>query len=178
MVALSVEVARAVDGFGPRLEQVLNGGNSADLAALVAGDQSSDLERRYARFSKEFPEARWSVRPADSLKDGRPTFEVTVNGAGEADGLRYRLEASQRLALSIEGGRILDQQLLEEQSLLRSGDQPLPVSLEILNLYNGAVEFTGGIPSEWCSMTNLKELKMVACGLDGESLVYVQAETH
>ena len=131
MVALSVEGARAADGFGPRLEQVLNGGNSADLAALVAGDQSSDLERNYERFSKEFPEARWSVRPADSLKDGRPTFEVTVNGVGEADGLRYRLEASQRLALSIEGGRILDQQLLEEQSLLRSGDQPLPVSLEI-----------------------------------------------
>ena len=128
MVALSVEGARAADGFGPRLEQVLNGGNSADLAALVAGDQSSDLERRYERFSKEFPEARWSVRPADSLKAGRPTFEVTVNGVGEADGLRYRLEASQRLALSIEGGRILDQQLLVEDCLLYTSPSPRDLS--------------------------------------------------
>ena len=131
MVALSVESARAADGFGHRLEQVLNGGDSAELAALIDGDQSTVLERRYTRFTEEFPEARWSVRPADSLQDGRPTFEVTVTGVGEADGLRYRLEASQRLALSIQGGRILEQQLMEEQSLLRSGDQPLPVSLEI-----------------------------------------------
>ena len=29
-------------------------------------------------------------------------------------------------------------------------------------------KFTGGIPSEWGALTNLKELKMVACGLDGE----------
>ena len=131
MVALSVESARAADGFGHRLEQVLNGGDSAELAALIDGDQSTVLERRYTRFTEEFPEARWSVRPADSLQDGRPTFEVTVTGVGEADGLRYRLEATQRLALSIQGGRILEQQLMEEQSLLRSGDQPLPVSLEI-----------------------------------------------
>jgi len=131
MVALSVESARAADGFAHRLEQVLNGGDSAELAALIDGDQSTVLERRYTRFTEEFPEARWSVRPADSLQDGRPTFEVTVTGVGEADGLRYRLEASQRLALSIQGGRILEQQLMEEQSLLRSGDQPLPVSLEI-----------------------------------------------
>ena len=30
-------------------------------------------------------------------------------------------------------------------------------------------KFTGGIPVEWGSLTNLKELKMVACGLDGAS---------
>ena len=47
----------------------------------------------------------------------------------------------------------------------------MPTSLEILNMgdstsnYN---KFTGGIPVEWSSMTNLKELKMVACGLDGQ----------
>ena len=53
----------------------------------------------------------------------------------------------------------------------------MPVSLKILNLsgsYGDEHKFTGGLPPEWSSMTNLKELKMVACGLDGESLVYVQ----
>ena len=53
----------------------------------------------------------------------------------------------------------------------------MPVSLEIL--YMGVDsendnKFTGGIPAEWSSMTNLKELVMGACGLDGECLVYVQ----
>ena len=38
-------------------------------------------------------------------------------------------------------------------------------------------KFTGGLPPEWSSMTNLKELRMTYCGLDGESLAYVQADT-
>ena len=56
----------------------------------------------------------------------------------------------------------------------------MPVSLEILNLsgtYDNKHKFTGGLPPEWSSMTNLKELKMADCGLDGECLVYVQADT-
>ena len=44
----------------------------------------------------------------------------------------------------------------------------LPVSLEVLDF--GYNKFTGGIPSEWCALTNLKELKMSTCGLDGKPL--------
>ena len=44
----------------------------------------------------------------------------------------------------------------------------MPISIEILNLnYN---KFTGGIPSEWGSLTKLKSLNMCYCGLDGASL--------
>ena len=52
----------------------------------------------------------------------------------------------------------------------------MPVSLEILDLYEGG-KFTGGIPAEWGSMTNLKRLSLYSCGLDGECLVYVQCDT-
>ena len=58
-----------------------------------------------------------------------------------------------------------------------TGELPkqLPLSLEVLNL--GAVDFntnkfTGGIPSEWGALTNLKRLEMVACGLDGEMCLF------
>ena len=58
----------------------------------------------------------------------------------------------------------------------------MPVSLEELVLDGGMDmseyggqdnrhKFTGGIPVEWSSMTNLKELNMTNCGLDGESCV-------
>ena len=53
----------------------------------------------------------------------------------------------------------------------------MPVSLEVLKLNGGMFDrhkFTGGIPAEWSSMTNLKELRMDCCGLDGECLVYVR----
>ena len=46
----------------------------------------------------------------------------------------------------------------------------MPPSLEKLNLSGDYVylhKFTGGIPTEWGSLTNLKELKMANCGLSG-----------
>ena len=49
----------------------------------------------------------------------------------------------------------------------------LPTSLEMLDVsgtYDNPHKFTGGIPSEWGALTNLKSLKMAACGLDGKSL--------
>ena len=52
----------------------------------------------------------------------------------------------------------------------------MPLSLEILDLSGGNPDFgqkphkfTGGIPSEWGSLTNLKKLSMERCGLDGAS---------
>ena len=56
---------------------------------------------------------------------------VFVRGERESDGLQYQLEASQRLAVRIEAGRLMDQELLMEQSLLRSGKSSLPVTLDI-----------------------------------------------
>ena len=46
----------------------------------------------------------------------------------------------------------------------------MPPSLEKLILGNSLRNnnrFTGGIPTEWGSLTNLKELKMAYCGLSG-----------
>ena len=48
----------------------------------------------------------------------------------------------------------------------------MPPSLEELILdghFDFPHKFTGGIPSEWGSLTNLKKLSMVDCGLDGAS---------
>ena len=54
----------------------------------------------------------------------------------------------------------------------------LPASLEVLDLSGGDGKkgnspphtFTGGIPFEWGALTNLKELNMAYCGLDGKPL--------
>ena len=44
----------------------------------------------------------------------------------------------------------------------------LPISLEVLKVSDN--KFTGGIPPEWGAFTNLKELKMEYCSLDGKAL--------
>ena len=56
-----------------------------------------------------------------------------------------------------------------------SGELPkeLPVSLEVLDVSGtdrNPHKFIGGIPPEWGALTNLKELKMARCSLDGKPL--------
>ena len=46
----------------------------------------------------------------------------------------------------------------------------MPPSLEKLilgDIFENSNRFTGGIPTEWGSLTKLKELNMAKCGLDG-----------
>ena len=56
---------------------------------------------------------------------------VDVRGVAAMEGLRYRLEASQSLQVRLQDGRLTEQRLLNEQSLLRSGERALPVTLVI-----------------------------------------------
>ena len=121
----------AVEGYGSRLEMALNSGDSDDLIHLTSPDLTSTVQRRYDRFATDFPETRWRVESMDPLDDGRSRLRVAVSGSGTADGQNYRLEASQVLAVQIEAGVMVEEELLEEQSLLRSGTAELPITVQI-----------------------------------------------
>ena len=121
----------AVEGYGSRLEMALNSGDSDDLIHLTSPDLTSTVQRRYDRFATDFPETRWRVEAMDPLDDGRSRLRVAVSGSGTADGQNYRLEASQVLAVRIEAGVMVEEELLEEQSLLRSGTAELPITVQI-----------------------------------------------
>jgi hypothetical protein len=114
------------------LEAALNG--QGDLEALLESGPGIDpqlevLQRR--NLLAAFPDARWSLSPGKPLRDGRRTVQLRVNGSRQEGPTSYRLEASQQLVLSSNGRRINGQTLLREESLLRSGDTDLPVTLQI-----------------------------------------------
>ena len=121
----------AAEGYGSRLEMALNGGDAKDLTYLTGPDLSSTVQRRYDRFATDFPEALWRVEAMDPLADGRSRLRVVVSGTGTADGQNYRLEASQTLAVRIEAGVMVEEDVLEEQTLLRSGTAELPITVQI-----------------------------------------------
>lgn len=131
LLPITAPLVRADEAFTSRLETALNAVDAGAIDALVDPATLPGLSARLARFKKEFPDATWTVRGVSSDGPGRQILEVTVRGERRSDGLTYRLEGRQRLAVRFEADRLLAEELLAEQTLLRSGETSLPISLVI-----------------------------------------------
>ena len=121
----------AVERFSDRLQTALNSGSASALDTLASVDLQPVLAQRLARFQQDFPEVTWQVKPAAPTPDGRPTLSLRVRGVAESEGLTYALEASEKIAIRLDNGLLVEQELLAQQSLLRSGERPLAVKVAI-----------------------------------------------
>ena len=120
-----------LERFSHRLQTVLNSGSPSGFDRVASIDLQPELAQRYQRFRQDFPEVVWQVKPAAPTPDGRPTLTLRVSGSAESEGLTYALEASEQIAIRLEQGQLVEQELLAQQSLLRSGERPLAVNVAI-----------------------------------------------
>ena len=120
-----------LEAFSRRLETVLNADVASQFEAVAISELQPALVQRYQRFRQDFPSVTWRVEPAAPLADGRETLRLRVSGEAESEGLRYRLQATERIAIRLVNGRMVDQELVAHESLLRSGERPLAVTLGI-----------------------------------------------
>ena len=120
-----------LEAFSRSLETVLNAEGSSSFDAVATSDLQPELVQRYQRFRQDFPEVTWRVEPAAPLADGRESLLLRVRGDAESKGLRYLLEATERIAIRLNDGRMVDQELVAHESFLRSGERPLAVTLGI-----------------------------------------------
>ena len=121
----------AVERFSDRLQTALNSGDVSAFDMVASVDLQPVLAERYQRFRQDFPEVTWQVAPAAPMPDGRPTLSLRVRGTAESEGLNYTLEATEQIAIRLENGQLVEQELLAQQSLLRSGERPLAVNVAI-----------------------------------------------
>jgi hypothetical protein len=120
-----------LDVYSRRLETVLNADGASPLDDIAINELQPALVQRYERFRQDFPGVTWLVEPAAPLEDGRQTLLLRVSGDAESEGLRYLLEATERIAIRLSDGRMVDQEVVAHESLLRSGERPLAVTLGI-----------------------------------------------
>ena len=121
----------AVERFSDRLQKVLNSGSSSAFETVASVELQRELAERYQRFRQDFPEVTWQVEPAAPTPDGRSTLSLRVRGTAQSEGLTYALEASEQIVIRLHNGQLVDQELLAQQSLLRSGERPLAVDVAI-----------------------------------------------
>ena len=141
LAVLLVSTVPALAGAGPSaaqlqaLETALNG--TGELRGAMEDGPGLDVtlvELRRRSVLRQFPDARWQLTTGKPLRDGRSTVQLQVTGSRQEGPTRYRLNAQQQLVLSSSGGpggRINGQIVIREQTLMRSGEADLPVSLLI-----------------------------------------------
>ena len=111
-------VSTPEQAYGDQLEAALNQGDAEALKRLVDPQLQERLQRRYDRFAADFPGARWHVDQLEAMTDGRSRLRVSVKGVGRSEGLLYRMQASQTVAVQLEGGVMREEELLDDRSLL------------------------------------------------------------
>ena len=141
LAVLLVSTVPAIAAAGPSaaqlqaLETALNG--TGELRGAMEDGPGLDVtlvELRRRSVLRQFPDARWQLTTGKPLRDGRSTVQLQVTGSRQEGPTRYRLNAQQQLVLSSSGGpggRINGQIVIREQTLMRSGEIDIPVSLLI-----------------------------------------------
>ncbi len=123
--------AQRFPDFANRLEKVLNNKETDSFEGILSPELVSTIERRYGKFLLMFPNSKWVVSQAAPWKDGRSTLEVSVTGTKQADGHTFFIDAKQLLAIRKDGGRILDYELINFQSILFNSIKTIPITIKV-----------------------------------------------
>lgn len=116
------------------LEAALNAPGDGALEALLQaapGFDPLEVTARRQALRSRFPDAHWSVSPGPALADGRATVQIRISGSRKQAPFNFVLEADQQLALAWSGGRIRGQEILREQSLVRTSGGAVEVTLQM-----------------------------------------------
>ena len=116
------------------LQDALNSSDSNALNAVLEPGEGLDpqqVERQRQLLRQQFPDATWTVKAGTPLRDGRPTTELTVTGSRQQGPFAFRFVAYQQLVLGASANRFNRQEVIRENSLLRTGDDDLKVTLQI-----------------------------------------------
>ena len=115
------------------VQEALNKKNSAHLTALMLVTQQgkSNLSKKYEDFLSKFPNAKWTIKEANSLKDGRNILKIDIKGENKLTNIKQSLEARQVIGIRIKNGKIYDPEVISEQTIIQTSQKPLSITLNI-----------------------------------------------
>ncbi len=120
-----------LESLSIKVQESLNNKNNSYLKFLHSRKEALNLEHRKTRFLNHFPNAKWTIKPLERLKDGRSMIEVSISGEKQSEIHKYSLEAKQKLAISHINNEIISQEIVSEYSIMRSNKNVLPITLNI-----------------------------------------------
>jgi len=120
-------------GLSKRIESAFNTNDLANIDGVLETEMALDIKKDFLDFQKEFPNARWEISPAGTLKDNRQLIQLAITALKKKENQIYSLETSQRIALEIKKGKITSHEIISEESILKSTNKPIDITLQIPN---------------------------------------------
>ncbi len=127
----SFSKTKKIESLAQKLETSLNERNKTEFFKLVSKDIANNIEERYNNFLNTFPNAKWEIKPSKRLKNNREVIEVIVTGQKELGNHTYTLTSNQKLAIDVDDGKIIKQEVLADYSILNSNKEKLDVTIAI-----------------------------------------------
>tara|TARA_B100000700_G_scaffold220144_1_gene242322 strand:- start:48 stop:800 length:753 start_codon:yes stop_codon:yes gene_type:complete len=127
----SAEENKKLEEICKHLEEAFNQKDLDTLNNIFTNDKMISPISKYTKFAERFPTSKWEVRPGKDLKDGRNSLQIFIIGNHTYGHHNYSLEAKQHLAVKINQGRIISQEILGEQSIMQTNKDLLPIRLGI-----------------------------------------------
>ena len=114
-----------------RLENALNKKDIDPLIDLLPEKDGRRLASRYKTFLQAFPKAKWTIKEIKPLKDGRQSWEILITAQSKLQDDQYSISSKQVLGINTLEGRIINKEIISEETIIQKGKTPLKISLNI-----------------------------------------------
>ena len=113
------------------LENSLNSSNIQSLLNYLPEQDKLELATRYKVFLDAFPNAKWTIKENKSIKDRKHFLEISITGEKIIKSEKYKIQATQVLAIKTMGDRLLSNKIISEQTIIQNSKIPLAISINV-----------------------------------------------
>lgn len=121
----------SLQSLSNKLESSLNNEEINALNKFMSTEIYVNLKNKYNSIQDKFSNAKWEIKPGLKLKDNRQSINVYLTAEKQLGDKKYSLKAAQRIAISKENSKIINQEVLSEYSILKDLDLKMDISINI-----------------------------------------------
>ena len=114
-----------------KLQFALNNKNEKNLKTIFSKEQFKLIKNERNTFLNYFPNANWVVKPIIDDDDEQIILEINVTGDRELEKQQFSLKAKQNLAIKLSNGQLINYEILNESSVLKTTNTPLKIEISI-----------------------------------------------
>ncbi|KGG16741.1 MULTISPECIES: hypothetical protein [unclassified Prochlorococcus] len=123
--------AAEIEILSERLQNSLNTNKKRELFTFLSEEIAKDIVEEYDQFIKNFPNAKWEIKPIKKKGSNQNFIKIIVSGDKEKGDHKYSLMSQKEIVVIEDSGKIVSKKILSDYSILKTGKNLLNVNINI-----------------------------------------------